>query len=69
MFASGLDMYRFVRVGQISRKQYQLVRLSPPLCGGAGMDVTENRHLLHMQGGTLTTPSNTYINACLPIYF
>ena len=34
MLASGLGVYRFVMIGQISREQHQLVRPAPPLCGG-----------------------------------
>ena len=34
MLASGLGVYRFVMIGQISRQQHQLVRPSPPQSGG-----------------------------------
>jgi hypothetical protein len=47
MLASGLGVYRFVKIGETSREQHQLVRPSLLQSGGEGMDVTENRPLLH----------------------
>ena len=31
MLASGLGVYRFVMIGELSREQHQLVRPAPPL--------------------------------------
>ena len=45
MLASGLGVYRFVMIGQISREQYRLVRPAQPQ--SAGGQRTIHRSLAH----------------------
>ena len=46
MLASGLDVYRFVMIGQISREQHQLVR--PSCCRAVGGDKGDCAAQLHL---------------------